>query len=891
MLLKTLPNGAGDLQSVELVRRPSSSVKSRSSTSAASVASTSAASASEDDLASIGRRKSVSRTSSLSRPSTAARDKKPHDLAHGHLADHPTHVSNAYSPYPHHHPHHHNHHMHVPSPLARSDGGSSGQRTGSNNSPVATNVPPVPPLPPQLSDRGPQQQQQHSPLRLAQSPGSSLPVVPKQEPLSNEALASAFFFRDFPPEARSSSHSPDTSQYGTPAPQGSSRVSSGNNSRERPAYPSPHDYTQAVKVETPAHHPAPNALYADPRTASFESLPGIDPAAAAYVLGTTSDAPRNGAAAPMYGEGDLYYPETGANIPADDSAYETFSLTTTNGYVDYRDAPQASSSASSDIYELPPTDPAVYGYPLESVSSNAPSSYSGYESAASATGGAASALERLDLDFDLPKRTSPMHTPSAHSGPSIARPPPPDRVYSSASSSAASAYPPLPGEGVDMQTTDLDGILEWLASSTAAGGLPPPPPSSRGEPARHDSASSSVATWPSAPPSSYGDSVIGAGYNAGAMYGGGGGGWTSYSESSDARPPAMSSSSAAGSSQAPAAVPNGGRTGGITWADNRDASDDDDSQAGEENSAGERVPRRRERNADLEMLRTATITYRDASFSASASDSPDVGGAGAAWDSTRANSPHDPAAASATGAARYARGHAFAAFIGDEFDRFGLGGEFDDDDWFRQIGVGSSGVAGLGDLRSGLAGLTAGGAEGDGGEDDGYEEDDEASVIGSRNPFDGNGFGDGYERSPDHMHELDGDGDDDELGWDRDQTFGAGPLPPEPPSHSSRFDPTQPAIATSSPDDPRDPDFRLESDDPPPPSVEPAVAQSIPLNDLRIDAEPSHATNADARDPVDVALEARSPASPSRLAAYLEQLEDSKSAEEAAHDRGAGMWW
>ncbi|PAK71808.1 hypothetical protein B8W95_12905, partial [Staphylococcus pasteuri] len=92
-----------------------------------------------------------------------------------------------------------------------------------------------------------------------------------------------------------------------------------------------------------------------------------------------------------------------------------------------------------------------------------------------------------------------------------------------------------------------------------------------------------------------------------------------------------------------------GRSGGVTWATRSDDDDDDDdggSVEEEVNSAGERVggPRKRERNADLEMLRTATITCRDASFSASASDSPDHAGGGNAhdpnaWDSTRANSP------------------------------------------------------------------------------------------------------------------------------------------------------------------------------------------------------------------------------------------------------------
>ncbi|GAA5990435.1 hypothetical protein JCM10908_007371 [Rhodotorula pacifica] len=986
ILLKTLPNGAADLASVELVRR-SSSVKSRSSASAASVASTSAASASEDDLASIGRRKSLSRTSSISRPGSSARSekpKKPHDLAHGHLADHPTHVSAAYSPYPHHPPnkeHHHHHHMHVPSPLARSDAGSSGRGTGANNSPVASGsagIPPVPPVPALPADfalaasksfaqhSSPAIASQFGPTALPTGTNVPLPMppppallpaapppllLPQQQPLfaapapqqppppppeapmSNEQLASAFFFRDFPPEAKSSSQSPDASQYGPAVAGGNNGDRSRDRSRERvtnlllpqpatikrelPAYPFPPPQQQQQLTVLPTEQ---YTMYASPPlvspATSLESLAAIDPAAAAYVLGDSAQRNSSLPLAPMYGEGELYYSDSGP-LPVDEQTFDAFAPSSNggDGYVDYRNVPPASSSASSDIYEFPPTNPAVYGYPLESVSSHDPSSYSGYESAASVTGGAAAALERLDLDFDLPRRTPP-----AGAGAEAAqrRPQPPARIDSSASSSAASAVPQqqfMPGD--DVQTTDLDGILEWLASSTAAGGLPPPPPSSRGDPTRHDSASSSVATWPSAPPSSYGDSV-GAGYGAGAMYAGGGG-WTSYSESDIQQryspPVPVSSSSASGQ-----AAGAGARTGGVTWATRSDdnlrrsraeAADEDDDDEEEENSAGERIgnPRaKRERNADLEMLRTATITCRDASFSASASDSPDHAGTGAhdpnAWDSTRANSPRldsdgnpfPPNGAGGT-APRYARGHAFAAFIGDEFDRFGLGGELDDD-WFRQFGVGSGGV---GSGLSGLAGL--GDGEGEIGEDDGYEEDDEASVVGVQvsNPFEGggDGFGDGYEREREFDYDVGGGGgytaeEDDELGWDRDQTFGAGPLP-----STEVVEEDSPASIPSAPVGHQGNDTGSQI---PAPSAAIDVVGSHssrsdpdngPYDDGRRDHSLSSASGSISVTTAGFSVDDQPPMSPtspqSRLAAYLEQQEAKN--EEDGHDRGAGMWW
>ncbi|BGO95296.1 hypothetical protein NBRC10512_004846 [Rhodotorula toruloides] len=681
VLLKALPNGAKDLQSISLVRRPSSTKSHGSVSSAPSTshrtnpAGPSASSvASEEDLATVGRKKSLSRPTSISRKSSSAKDKKPHDLAHGHLADHPTHFSAAYSPYPHHTPKEHHHH-HVPSPLAhdkeRGEGGSNRPSpSGSGGGVVKTEaptppLPPLPPLPPSASDlvlphlptlRPQEQFQLPNPLPLSRAPAppafspdlatsAPRPATPQ---LTNEQLASAFFFRDFPPQAVASSSA--SASPSVPSPQHQQPVPS-NSTPEQTSNPDYEEF-ERFKASLEGASGFDNAMgdLSYPSLSDYPlstSLPSIDPAVASYVLGPEPSRPAV-SLAPMYGaEGESFFsaPEPPPSVPSD-SGFDFSALAFAGAgpasaaeTTEYRNpVDPVSSAASSDIFDLGATNahPAIYGYPLEPVSSN----YSAYESAAPSVAqsvSATSALERLDL---APARGA-TQTPSSASASAASQRNEPDAV---------------PGQ------TDLDGILEWLASSTAAGVLPPPPSSSVAGPVRQDSRGSGYASasggsgyasaWPSAPPSVVGQGV---------------GDWSGVEESSEGR-----------DSPAPAPAP-------APRLQFKEAERDEEEEARR---------KRRPRNADLEMFRSATITCADAAFSSSTS--PDL------------SDPDGDDDAEAEGGGEY-------SFTADdlELDKFGV-----DEEWFRRLG-----------LRTGGGGADWGGGEGDE-FDDGYEEDDEASVVG-----------------------------------------------------------------------------------------------------------------------------------------------------------------
>ncbi|GAA5930648.1 uncharacterized protein JCM15063_002423 [Sporobolomyces koalae] len=160
-LVRTLPNGASDTASMTLVRR-ASSVRSRSSASSASQVLAASHPGNlansvqpEEDLATLGRKKSVSK----SRRKDSSAVQKPHDLSHGHSAYHSTHLSAQYSPYTHAHPHPPNH-----APLG---------------------LPPDIPEPPQ---------HRNYPASLPPSLSSS---TSESRPMTNEELASSFFYRGF----------------------------------------------------------------------------------------------------------------------------------------------------------------------------------------------------------------------------------------------------------------------------------------------------------------------------------------------------------------------------------------------------------------------------------------------------------------------------------------------------------------------------------------------------------------------------------------------------------------------------------------------------------------------------------------------------------------------
>ncbi|GAA6037749.1 hypothetical protein JCM8097_002322 [Rhodosporidiobolus ruineniae] len=514
-LIKTLPNGAKDLAAMALVRRPSSTRSRSSATSSvppvsrvpSGTASTSIAS--EEELATIGRKKSVSRPPSSRRSSSAAQ-KKPHDLAHGHHADHPLHVSTAYSPYPHHSVKEHR----ASTPAVKTESPAL-PSSGVFAKPASLKAP-TPPEVPLRSNSAPI------------VPAKATPPAPKT--MSTAELAEAFFNRAFAEEAPSeySSQHPLPSTSNAPAPR---PATSAPTPAPQPILSQPAEGEDTVFSTSPdSAFAASNPFSLPPLPPAFSGPPPafagnastkpddeddfrIDPAAMAFVLGNSTAAPSSRAAlAPMYDEATAYYPDSELSLPADSAgAYYNFVVPTEPVKEDEQEqhtpasalispasaslaptpaAPTPSESVypsanfpldipslESSLSSLPPPNPAVYGYPLHPVDSHtsyttsfstsssrgvAPSAYSGYESA---TGGAASALERLDLDLD------------PFSGHGSAGPGGASAYHSSSASSIAGVAPSgaagTGGEDAMISQTDLDGILEWLASSAGAGVFPP----------------------------------------------------------------------------------------------------------------------------------------------------------------------------------------------------------------------------------------------------------------------------------------------------------------------------------------------------------------------------------------------------------------------------------
>ncbi|GAA5864834.1 hypothetical protein JCM1840_004920 [Sporobolomyces johnsonii] len=178
-LIKTLPHGVADPKSMALIRR-SSSTRSRSSasssshpppvsTSSPSSVPSTAAVAEEEDLSTVGRKKSVSK--SRRKDSTAAQ--KPHDLSHGHAAHHPAHQFSQFAPYPQYPLHH-----------------------PPNHAPLSLPEPPPHHSQPQSH---PQQKEPNPDLSFPPAVPFQSPRLPPPapRPLTNEDLASSFFFRGF----------------------------------------------------------------------------------------------------------------------------------------------------------------------------------------------------------------------------------------------------------------------------------------------------------------------------------------------------------------------------------------------------------------------------------------------------------------------------------------------------------------------------------------------------------------------------------------------------------------------------------------------------------------------------------------------------------------------
>ncbi|GAA6014518.1 hypothetical protein JCM10207_001633 [Rhodosporidiobolus poonsookiae] len=599
--IKTLPNGAADLSAASIVRR-SSSVRSRSSVSSApsgvrpSVASTSASVASEEELATVGRKKSLSRPASSRRSSSAAQ-KKPHDLAHGHLADHPTHVSSTFSPYPHYSQKEHKE-RHVVPKVEEEETPSFG--FGSANlalSPLPTFALPPPPAPAR-SYSAPTAVAAPQPQRIA----------PKPEPpqLSNEQLASAFFFRGFPslPDytppsttAKSTPALPAPAPTPAPAP---APIPPPAPRATAPVYPLPpippsevvsSSMPLSTSPESACPPSFPVASYAPPSELQAPELQPAplpypaDPAAEAFVLGPVESRPKV-SLAPMYGAEASFYAEPAPVFSQDAGLlYSSYAPTTTGTPA----LTVASTMATHDTLApyadegtpLPPPNAAVYGYPLHPVESNvsytsfashnsssAPLSvYSGYEST-----GAASAFERLDLNFDL--------DPFSH---------PNSAYHSSSASSVAGAVPQA--AGADDAGPDLDGILEWLASSATAGVFPPTP----------STAHSAVLSAPSAIGSDYGSSAIGRPPSSSV---------SSIGPSASGRTSAFSSSASSlrHSPLVPSPPPQHDLPISVAVDDAGYEEDDEAEEAEPANQARFGTVRPKRRDPNLEMMRTATIT-------------------------------------------------------------------------------------------------------------------------------------------------------------------------------------------------------------------------------------------------------------------------------------------
>lgn len=754
-LLKTLPNGISEGQNVSIVRRPSST-RSRSSVSSAAPSpapgaqrtpgpsgATSTASVSDQELATVGRKKSLSRPNSSSRRSSSARDKKPHDLAHGHLADHPTHVSAVYSPYPQHvsKEHHHSHH-HLPpgpSPLSKGAERKSSTDLGGQRRVKTEAQPAVPPLPsastltlpnlPSLAPTPPRSNSAPTPHTVnepASSSSSPLPppaiVAPKPTaPLTTEQLASAYFFRDLTPQTEAVPTGPAAASTATTDPAMQAYFEAPVLGRPSTS-PSQQGDVYGAGATLMIDEPLPFTA-ADVRRLSASptpSLPGVDPAAAAFVLGPASSRPAV-SLAPMFGEGegDAVFQEVD-QPPAFSSVNEgplysfagpppSSSATPVDAWAQQDYPAPSSSAASSDVFDLQggrrPSS-ALYGYPLEPVASHTLSSYSSASASGAQSLSATSALERLDLDFDL----DPERNASATG------------YLSSASHSAQATSPHAPfeamaqgqGQGQAQQATDLDGILEWLASAQAG-----PPPLQHTD-SGGTSSSGLHSAWPSAPPSVYGG-ASGQEENGEAAAPAADGAAPPQDES----PPAPGPSGASRVAFGALPVPRGAEPADDSSYPSRPGSafapyaPGDGVDEEEEDDEGE--PRG---DNDLEMLRTATITCCDPSASASASHSSDEGG----W-------------ADGAGGASGAIDEPFS--LADlDLERFGV-----DEAWLRSLG------------------LFGGPPEGEGDEDDGYEEDDEASVTGNHREEEG--------ASADHAWA------EDHRGWTEDD-FAWPPARPDP---------------------------------------------------------------------------------------------------------------
>ncbi|GAA5960924.1 hypothetical protein JCM3765_007542 [Sporobolomyces pararoseus] len=321
-LVRSLPNGAADTASMALVRR-ASSVRSRSSASSANhpplPGSTSNDTSQEEDLATVGRKKSVSK--SRRKDSKTAKD--PHDLSHGHSAHHPTHHSSQFSPYPATHPHPH-------PPLPRN--GSSGEAS-----------------------------------------------LLSPQPISNSDLASAFFFRDF--EKLEATSSASSSGPGRPdSAVSTSAASHSSEGAESPEFKEPIRRPSIQKEHQPLPPPVALRPVKERKRSGLAQMYGAEEEEEEEDADPERGMERRDSECRQEGTNSSSIPPLPA-YPQSFNDFANSVNSTTENCSDYANFAPHQTDPSSSNFSLPNCDyavPRAYAPPMAEYSSTAPSAYSAY---------------------------------------------------------------------------------------------------------------------------------------------------------------------------------------------------------------------------------------------------------------------------------------------------------------------------------------------------------------------------------------------------------------------------------------------------------------------------------------------------------------------------------
>ncbi|GAA5982508.1 hypothetical protein JCM5350_006096 [Sporobolomyces pararoseus] len=323
-LVRSLPNGAADTASMALVRR-ASSVRSRSSASSANhpplPGSTSNDTSQEEDLATVGRKKSVSK--SRRKDSKTAKD--PHDLSHGHSAHHPTHHSSQFSPYP------------------------------------ATHQHPHPPLP-----------------RNGSSSGDASLLSP--QPISNSDLASAFFFRDF--EKLEATSSASSSGPGRPdSAVSTSAASYSSEGGDSPEFKEPIRRPSIQKEHQPLPPPVAMRPVKERKRSGLAQMYGAEEAEEEEEEGGEKEMERRESETR---QAETNNNSSIPPLPAYPQSFNDFANSmnsTVDNCNDYANFAPQQTDPSSSSFSLPSCDyaiPRAYAPPMAEYSSTAPSAYSAY---------------------------------------------------------------------------------------------------------------------------------------------------------------------------------------------------------------------------------------------------------------------------------------------------------------------------------------------------------------------------------------------------------------------------------------------------------------------------------------------------------------------------------